>query len=499
MKPRIRDCMPYFGESPSVIYEDQSIVVLNKPAGWLTHTDGQDERPDLMEWYPAPLRIHSRLDVDTTGVIAFSKNESGDAHLSEAFGNRSAEKVYLAVTSQVPSPRSGTWNDQMPDGKRASLDYKTVHVSNFGVVVQITLITGRRHQIRYQMAKHGCPIIGDARYGEPIDRKAPRTLLHAHRLVLPNGQSFEAEIPPDINRYLEADVLAARRTLAQSDHTNAYRLINGAADGYPGWIVDRYGEVGWIRQDVGKPMGPLPDLEGYYGLLAPKDRSNHTNPGAVHFRGKEVHEPYWVQENGVSYAARFLNERSTGIFLDQRPQRAWLAAHAQGWEILNTFAHAGAFSIAASVKGASSLNLDLSKRWLNRIPEQIERNGANPKDHPNIAGDVFEWLPKLARQGRQFDLVILDPPSTSIGKKRKRWSAATQYGELAALAAPLVKPGGRLWASTNHRQTTPHVFANRVAKGLSKDFELERICPPSVDHPCIGSAHLKVHVWRKAP
>ena len=56
------------------------------------------------------------------------------------------------------------------------------------------------------MAKHGCTIIGDARYGDPIDRKASCTLLHAHRLVLPNGQSFEADILPDINRYLETDI-----------------------------------------------------------------------------------------------------------------------------------------------------------------------------------------------------------------------------------------------------------------------------------------------------
>ena len=498
MKPRILDCLPSYGQKPSRIYEDDALVVINKPAGWLTHSDGTDSRPCLTDWHEGKLSVHSRLDVDTSGVTVFGKNEEGHRRLGDAFRRRRVEKTYLAVAERTPSPKQGSWHDRMPDGKKATLNYKTIATSDRGSVIEVSLVTGRRHQIRFQFAKHGCPLVGDARYGDAIDRRAPRTLLHAYRLRLPSGQTFEAAIPPELKHYFGNNISAARVWLDAADHTNAYRLINGAGDGYPGWIVDRYGDIGWVRQDADKPAGPLPPLEGYYGLLAPKDRSMHHNPGAIHLQGAEIEPPLWIRENHVSYAVRFQNERSTGIFLDQRPQRAWLAQHAKDMEILNTFAHAGAFSVAAAMQGAKTLNLDLSKRWLARLPEQLEHNGVDPKDHPFIAGDVFEWLPRLARQGRQFDLVILDPPSTSVGKKRKRWSAATQYAELATLAAPLVKPGGLLWASTNHRQTTPHVFANRVATGLSKEFELERICPPAVDHPSLGAAHLKVHVWRKA-
>ena len=131
-------------------------------------------------------------------------------------------------------------------------------------------------------------------------------------------------------------------------------------------------------------------------------------------------------------------------FLIKGLVRARLRERGNGMEVLNTFAHSGAFSVAVGVAGGSSLNLDLSKKWLSRIPDQITQNGGDPKHHPFIHGDVFEWLPRLRRQGRTFDLVILDPPSTSVGKKRKRWSAAKQYSELVALAAPLIKPGGKL-------------------------------------------------------
>lgn len=496
MKPRILDSLPNFGEQPLLIYEDEHVLVLNKPVGWLTHADGKDQRPSLTAWRPQHLGIHSRLDVDTTGIIIFSKSEVGQTRLREAFEERKVEKTYLAVTSRTPSPRQGDWIDRMPDGKRASLSYKTLRTSGRGALVEVKLHTGRRHQIRFQLAKHGCPIIGDARYGDPIDRRAPRTLLHAQKVTLPNGKTFEASLPVDMIRYAQDDPIASRVGLKNSKHTDVYRLFNGAADGHPGWFVDRYGDIGWVRQDAGKMPGPMPNLPGFYGLMAPKDRSKHENPGAQHLRGISAQTPHWVKENDVEYAVYFEGERSTGMFLDQRPQRAWLRENGTGLEILNTFAHAGAFSVAASVCGAASLNLDLSKRWLARMPEQLERNGADAKDHRVISGDVFEWLPRLARQGRQFDLVILDPPSTSIGKRKKRWSASSQYASLVAMAAPLIKPGGILWASTNHRQTTPHHFLNKVASGLSKAFELERICPPAVDHPCNESAHLKVHVWR---
>ena len=362
----------------------------------------------------------------------------------------------------------------MPDGKRAELTYKTQQTSTQFCIVEIRLVTGRTHQIRHQFAKHGSPIIGDARYGDAIDRRAPRTLLHSASITLDDGRRVQAPLPDDFALAMDQPPNRARAQLERASHTNAYRLYNGVADGFEGWIVDRYGDFIWVRQNVGAPQGPLPDALGHYGLLAPKDRSRHTNPGAVHLKGTKAPDRLWVNENDVAYDVRFEGERSTGIFLDQRPQRAWLRNHGQGMEVLNTFAHSGAFSVAASIAGASSLNLDLSKKWLSRIPDQISENGGDPRHHPYIHGDVFEWLPRLQKQGRTFDLVILDPPSTSVGKKRKRWSAAKQYSELVTLAAPLIKPGGRLWASTNHRQTLPKSFSQRVLAGLPKHFQFER-------------------------
>ena len=477
-------------------FENEDIIIVNKPAGWLTHPDGQEQRPSVTEWLHCDVGIHSRLDVDTTGVLAFSKSEAGHRKLRTQHQEDSLNKTYLAVVSAAPSPRSGQMVDRMPNGKRAELKYTTQQINEHFAVIQITLVTGRTHQIRFQFAQRGYPLIGDARFGDAIDRRAPRTLLHAQSIHLNGVGEIKAPIPDDFALPMGLEPASARKHLKLTSHTTAYREFNGVVDGHPGWIVDRYGDFLWVRQDAGLD-GPMPEALGHYGLPAPKDRSRYSNPGAVHLWGKKVNDRLWVEENGVAYDVRFEGERSTGIFLDQRPQRAWLRERGNGMEVLNTFAHSGAFSVAVGVAGGSSLNLDLSKKWLSRIPDQITQNGGDPKHHPFIHGDVFEWLPRLRRQGRTFDLVILDPPSTSVGKKRKRWSAAKQYSELVALAAPLIKPGGKLWASTNHRQTLPRSFAKRVKDGLTPDFEFERVCPQPVDHPTLGPAPLKVLVWKR--
>ena len=190
---------------------------------------------------------------------------------------------------------------------------------------------------------------------------------------------------------------------------------------------------------------------------------------------------------------------STGLFLDQRPQRAWLARNAAGLRVLNTFAHAGGFSVAAACAGAETVSVDLSKVWLARVPIQLRENGVDPAGHDTIYGDVFDWIPRLAKRGERFDLVILDPPSTSVGKRKKRWSVTRNYGELAALGASMVSPGGALWTVTNHRKTTPNHFARQVSKALPRDFALERVCPQAVDFPCAGPAPVKTLVWRRAP
>ena len=207
---------------------------------------------------------------------------------------------------------------------------------------------------------------------------------------------------------------------------------------------------------------------------------------------------------------------STGLFLDQRPQRAWLARHAKNRTVLNLFAHAGAYSVAAALGGAArTLSVDCDRKWLAYEAKSLAYNGvANPAvdvggrpfpKHDAIYGDCFAWLRRLANRGETFDVVMLDPPSTST-VDGKRWSAQRDYGALAALCAPLVNlDGGLLCCTTNARKLRPRKFA-RVCSAALDDFAadrglsivLDRVVPPAVDYPVLAgqSPEVKNLVFR---
>ena len=112
----------------------------------------------------------------------------------------------------------------------------------------------------------------------------------------------------------------------------------------------------------------------------------------------------------------------------------------------------------------------------------------------------FDWLSRLQKRGEQFDIVIVDPPSSSVGRKKKRWSVKNDMAELVALAAPLVKKGGLLWTTTNSASLSPVKFANLCKSGLDdsgcSSAKLERIVPMPGDFPCIGPQVVKNLVWR---
>ncbi|GKY91758.1 hypothetical protein MPSEU_000147500 [Mayamaea pseudoterrestris] len=358
----------------------------------------------------------------------------------------------------------------------------------------------------------------------PLDRRAWRRLIHCSKISISSLDYDEDltvettrlpdDIVPVINRRPNQKFIAGswlgRTDLRENPLTSAYREINGAADGYPGWTVDRYGRWLLVQHDPAYPRGPLPSIHdgytaGVYYLEASQDR---TAMGSAEVRpilleGQSA--PDWllpIKENGVTYLACLDKDLSTGIFLDQRPNRAWLARNCcADTKVLNCFAHSGAFSVAAATAGASTVSIDLSKKWLDRLPAQFEANGiAFDHSHDCIYGDCFDWLAKLAKRGEKYDVVILDPPSTSVsGISKKRWSVASDMDALVALAAPLVKRGGLLWTTTNSGKISASRFARSCKRGLDEagcEAKLERLQSMPNDFPSVGAQPVKNLVWR---
>ena len=243
----------------------------------------------------------------------------------------------------------------------------------------------------------------------PLDRRATRRLIHCSSLSLSSLSvddfvECESMIPDDIqiladrrnNHGFKHGSFLGRMMLKNSGHTNAYREINGAADGFPGWIVDRYGKWLLVQHDEKEHIrGPLPSLHdgstaGVYYFKTNPDRSVSAEIGVkpILLEGQPAPDMIPIKENGITYLVNF-EDFSTGIFLDQRIQRAWLAKHCTpNTRLLNCFAHCGGFSIAAATTGAETVSLDLEQKWLNRIGPQLEANGIEDNGrHDRIYGD----------------------------------------------------------------------------------------------------------------
>eukprot|EP00540_Astrosyne_radiata_P007219 CAMPEP_0116833194 /NCGR_PEP_ID=MMETSP0418-20121206/6305_1 /TAXON_ID=1158023 /ORGANISM="Astrosyne radiata, Strain 13vi08-1A" /LENGTH=449 /DNA_ID=CAMNT_0004462625 /DNA_START=1 /DNA_END=1347 /DNA_ORIENTATION=- len=358
---------------------------------------------------------------------------------------------------------------------------------------------------------------GDAT-ANPFNRRAPRRFCDAiavSSLKVDDEAVAETEfLPEDIalladrraNHVYSKGSFLGRAELYENPYTNAYREINGAGDGFPGWSVDRYGDWLLVQHDGRYPEGPLPSIHdgktlGVYMLKTKQNRGSmgRKQQKPVLMEGKAAPEFFSVQENGIAHLVSLEKDLSTGLFLDQRPQRAWLMRNCnENTRVLNCFAHCGSFSLAAASAGASTVSLDLNKKWLDRIGPQLEMNEIDPKKHDTIYGDCFDWLARFNRRGETFDIVILDPPSSSVGIKKKRWSVKNDMDELVALAAPLVKKGGLLWTNTNSANMHPIKFARKCWKGLQNagvEARLERIVPMPIDFPNIGPDPVKNFVW----
>ncbi len=191
-----------------VLYSDNHLLAVNKPAGLLTQPSGTDQ--DSLEarakaWIKEScgkaggvfLEAVHRLDRPVAGVVLFGRTSKAVSRLNASARAGEFVKLYLAMVSQAPPAPQGRlehWlchddfcakvvNPSVPGAKQAILDYETLEETRQGIVLQIRLHSGRYHQIRAQLSHIGCPIVGDARYGSRIPWKPETIALQHHQLA----------------------------------------------------------------------------------------------------------------------------------------------------------------------------------------------------------------------------------------------------------------------------------------------------------------------------
>jgi 23S rRNA (cytosine1962-C5)-methyltransferase len=562
-----------------ILYEDDDVIVVDKPAGLSTHAPEPDREDDvhsrLLHYMRARgdlapyLGIHQRLDRDTSGVLLFTKRKEANRAMAEQFEGRLVEKAYVAgaeglrgapgqvmvLRHKVAPDKDGLMRALAPSahaGKEAVAKLRVLERVKARALVELRPETGRTHQLRVQLAAERAPIAGDAQYDGPV---APRLLLHATELGVrlpksaPAGggaggkktplQVFQSPVPaifdawlkgegpvaplPSDTSTLEAlmrDAADRRYGLARlragaadalpltpssdppkSPRTTAFRIVNGAGDGLPGVTIDVYGDhlvVALSSDEATAARDPILDAAarlgaaGVYLKIRPKHasvvvdtRRDDLAPSQA-VRGESAPESFCIYELGLPFEVRLGDGLSTGIFLDQRENRRRVRAMSAGKRVLNLFAYTGAFSVTAAAGGArATMTVDVSRGALAWARRNLDAIGAPPPSHTLIEADALPWLTETARLVPRFDLAILDPPSFAT-TKTSRFSAESNYRELAAHVYRVLAPGGKLLACTNHRgivRAKLRRYLHEAARDAGREVVQMKDMPDATDFP----------------
>jgi 23S rRNA (cytosine1962-C5)-methyltransferase len=541
---------------PLILFEDEHLLVVDKPAGMNTHSPSPFASEGIYEWLKhheprwATLAIVHRLDKETSGVMVFGKTTLANRSLTAQFAQRRVRKKYVLLTDKpIPSLPITVQSTLVRIGERyvshsakrgeiAETRFSAfpLHVdcrASNATSVQAEPFTGRTHQIRVHAADHGFAILGDAHYGgSPADR----VYLHAVELGLRHpatGALVQFRSDPRFSDDARFDL---RRALVDTAGTNAFRVVHGASDEWPDLYVDRFDD--WLlaqsprqlnRAEIKKlnSLAVILRSRGVYHKLLNREvrHANSIDASPKNLSGDAAPEEFIIRENEISFGIRFGEGYSVGLFLDQRDNRRrllsgyiasgfWLSKteHApsrdgdqptsvplRGRTLLNTFAYTCGFSVCAARAGARVTSLDLSKRYLDWGRRNFELNDLDSTQHDFIYGDVFDWLRRLAKQQRIFDVVVLDPPTFSQSKERGTFRAEKDYGKLVTAALTLLARDGVLFASTNAATFKPEKFLEQIRSAVvssGRSIAQQHYVPQPPDFPATRSepGYLKT-VW----
>ena len=292
-----------------------------------------------------------------------------------------------------------------------------------------------------------------------------------------------------------------------------YRLVHAEADGLPGVVIDRFGDLAVVQPNAAWAEMLLEPLVA--ALVAVTGVKTVIKNGSGRARGLEgldeeitvIHGtapmgPVKVPMNGATYMADLIGGQKTGLFFDQRENHAFAARLAKDARVLDVFAHVGGFGLAALAGGAESvLAVDASAMALALAGQGAATSGFGDR-FATRQGDAFDVLEALGAEGAQFDLVICDPPAFAPAKPALE-AGLRAYERLARLAAPLVAPGGYLVLCSCSHAVDLQAFRNASARGIGRGGRRGQLIHTGFagpDHPVLPqlaeSGYLKTLFFR---
>jgi 23S rRNA (cytosine1962-C5)-methyltransferase len=297
----------------------------------------------------------------------------------------------------------------------------------------------------------------------------PRTAIAVRVLTLDDEPVDAALIARRID-----DALALRRAVIPAD-TTAYRVLNGEGDRLPGMVVDRYGDYlvcHLLTAGAARLAGLL--VEVLRARLAPRGIYERSEGGVRAeeglggargvLAGEEPPARLVVTEHGMRLVADLRHGQKTGLFLDQRDNRARIRMLAHGMRMLNAFAYTGGFAVAAALGGAAhTVSVDTSRPALELGEAAWAENGLPPDGATWIEGDVFEYL-RAARD--RYEVIVLDPPPF-VRRRRDLASGLRGYKDVNLQALRRLGPAGWLLTCSCSQHLDRAAFRQVVAAAAS--------------------------------
>ncbi len=333
-----------------------------------------------------------------------------------------------------------------------------------------------------RVVSEGGKALGTASYN-------PKTLIAARLLTRDAEEAID-------QAYFErrlSRALALRTRLFDKPY---YRLVHAEADGLPGTILDRYGDVVVVQTNAAGSDRLLDLLlDALHSLLAPRAVVLRNDSPARATEGLEAETeivrgaldgPMVLEENGAKFAVELASGQKTGWFYDQRGNRAFMAELAKdAAKVLDMYTYAGGFAVQCALAGAKHVTaVDRSEGALELVNKAAALNGVEGKITTKRA-EAFRVLEELQDRGEKFDVVIADPPAF-IKSRKDANPGLKAYGKLARLAARLVNPGGFLFIASCSYHAETSSFTEAVGRGVADAKRGGRILRTSgagADHP----------------
>lgn len=296
----------------------------------------------------------------------------------------------------------------------------------------------------------------------------------------------------------------------------SFRVVHAESDRIPGLVVDLYADVAvvqFLSCGVEKIRGAITDI--LQTVLPVKAIFERSDAEVRELEGLPAREGLLVgdasanqvaiQESGLSILMDILGGHKTGFYLDQRENRRMLREFAEGADVLDCFSYTGGFTLNALAGGAKHVTaVDVSEEALELLEKNVSANGMSQEKVTTLNRDVFAQLRTFRDQGKQFDLIILDPPKFAPTRKQVA-RAARGYKDINLLAIKLLRPGGVLLTFSCSGGIDPGLFQKIVA-GAAEDAEVDMQILDSLsqasDHPVLLSfpegAYLKGLICRRS-